>query len=178
MDGLERMAKAALAALPADGAILLDSSPAAHHVAALLPADRELIVVTNSFDVATLLSTRPKLELLLVGGHLRPGSAAVVGPWSLQALRDSFVDLAFFGADGVTPAEGASCADEEVATFNRAAVAAARRVVVLAEHTALGRAHPVSFATLADVDTVVTDAGADPELLRAITVAGPQTVVA
>jgi DeoR family fructose operon transcriptional repressor len=178
MDVFERMAKAALADLPSDGAILLDSSPAAHHVAALLPADRELIVVTNSFHVATLLSTRPKLELRLVGGQLRPGSSAVVGPWSRQALRDSFVDIAFLGADGVTPAHGASSADEEVATFNRAAVAAARRVVLLAEHAALGRAHPASFATLADVDTVVTDAGADPDLLREITAAGPRTLVA
>ncbi|HEY0451021.1 D-beta-D-heptose 1-phosphate adenosyltransferase [Actinophytocola sp.] len=178
MDAIERMAKAALAALPADGAILLDSSPVSLHLAALLPADRELIVVTNSFDVATLLSTRPKLELRLVGGHLRPGSSAVVGPWSRLALRNSFVDIAFFGADGVTPAEGASSADEEVATFNRVAVAASRRVVVLADHTAVGRAYPATFATLADVDTLVTEADADPDLLREITAAGPQLVMA
>jgi len=178
MDGIERMAKAALATLPAVGAILLDSSPAGTHVAALLPVDRELIVVTNSFDVATLLSSRPKVELLLVGGQLRPGSSSVVGPWSQQALRDSFVDIAFLGADGVTAADGASSADEEVATFNQAAVAAARRVVVLAEHAALGRTHPATFAAVADIDTVVTDAGADPEVLAAITAAGPRTIVA
>lgn len=178
MDGIERMAKAALAALPADGAVLLDSSPVSHHVAALLPTDRELIVVTNSFDVATLLSTRPKLELHLVGGQLRPGSSAAVGPWSQLALRDSFVDIAFFGADGVTPAHGASNADEEVAAFNRVAAAASRRVVVLAEHGALGRTHPAAFAALADIDTVVTDAGADPDLVREITAAGPRLVVA
>jgi DeoR family fructose operon transcriptional repressor len=172
------MAKAALPALPADGAILLDDSPVSHHLAAMLPADRELIVVTNSFEVAALLSTRPRLELRLVGGQLRPGSSAVVGAWSHLALRNSFVDIAFLGADGLTPSAGASSADEEVAGFDRAVVAAARRLVVFADHTALGRTHPSVFAKAADIDTVVTDADADPDLLREIAAAGPQPVVA
>lgn len=178
MDADERMAKAALPALPADGAVLLDDSPASHHLAALLPADRDLIVVTNSFHVATLLSKRPKLELRVLGGQLRPGSAAVVGSWSRQALRASFVDIAFLGADGVTPADGASSADAEMAAFNRAVVAAAGRVVVFADHVALGVRHPAVFAALADVDTLVTEAGAEPDLLREIAAAGPQPVVA
>ena len=178
MDVDERMAKAALPALPADGAVLFDDSPVSHHLAALLPADRELIVVTNSFHVASLLSKRPKLELRLVGGQLRPGSSAVVGSWSRQALRSSFVDIAFLGADGVTPSAGASSADVEVAEFNRAVVAAAGRVVVFADHVAMGREHPAVFAALADVDTLVTDADADPDLLREIAAAGPQPVVA
>jgi DeoR family fructose operon transcriptional repressor len=178
MDAHERMAAAALPALPADGAVLLDDSPVSHRLAALLPADRELIVVTNSFHVAGLLSERPRLELRLVGGQLRPGSSAVVGSWSRQALSSSFVDTAFLGADGVTPSAGASSADEEVAEFNRAVVAAARRVVVFAGHGALGRRHPAVFAALADVDTLVTDADADPGVLREIVAAGLEPVVA
>jgi DeoR family transcriptional regulator, fructose operon transcriptional repressor len=178
LDAYERMAKAALPALPADGAVLLDASPVSRHLAALLPPDRELIVVTNSFDVATLLSKRSKLEVRLIGGQLRPGSSAVVGPWSRLALRNSFVDIAFLHADGVTPSAGASSADEEVAEFNRAVVAAARRVVVFADHAALGRTHPAVFVAPANIDTLVTDEGADPDLLREIAAAGPQPVVA
>ena len=174
----ERMAKAALPALPADGAVLLDDSPASHHLAALLPADRELIVVTNSFRVASLLSTRPRLELRVVGGQLLPGSSAVVGSWSRQALAASFVDIAFLGADGVDPAAGASSADAAVAEFNRAVVAAARRVVVFADRVAVGRRHTEVFAALAAVDTLVTEAAADPDVLRRIAAAGPQPVVA
>jgi DeoR family transcriptional regulator, fructose operon transcriptional repressor len=102
----------------------------------------------------------------------------VVGAWSHLALRNSFVDIAFLGADGLTPSAGASSADEEVAGFDRAVVAAARRLVVFADHTALGRTHPAVFATAADIDTVVTDADADPDLLREIAAAGPQPVVA
>jgi len=185
------MAKAALPALPGDGAILLDASPMSHHLAALLPADRELIVVTNSFDVATVLSERPQLslgsdppdprpglELRVIGGQLRPGSSGVVGPWSQQALRTSFVEVAFVAADGVTATAGASSADEELAEFNRAVVAAARRVVVFADHTALGRTHPAVFAAPAAIDTIVTNEDADPDLLREIAAAGPQPVVA
>lgn len=70
----------------------------------------------------------------------------MVGSWSRQALRASFVDTAVLGADGVTPSAGASSTGEEVAEFNRAVVAAARRVVVFAGHAALGRRHPAVFA--------------------------------
>jgi len=178
MDEKERIAKAALAELPADGAILLDAGSTTYQLAEALPRDRELTVVTNSVAIASMLTSWPNLELMLVGGLLRHGTSAAVGPWSLHALRDTFVDVAFLGADGVSTTAGLTTSDEAVASFKRAVVGSSRRVVLLADHTKLGREGPARFAGLLDIDTVITDSGVDPATLRAIADAGPQVVAA
>jgi DeoR family fructose operon transcriptional repressor len=51
-DEEQRIAAAALAELPAEGAILLDAGSTTARLAELLPTDRELTVVTNGLPIA------------------------------------------------------------------------------------------------------------------------------
>ena len=55
-------------------------------------------------------------------------------------------------------------------------IAAARRTVLLADHTKLGVDHLARFGTLADM--FITDADADPELVADIEASGPTVVQA
>jgi DeoR family transcriptional regulator, fructose operon transcriptional repressor len=57
-------------------------------------------------------------------------------------------------------------------------MAAARRTVLLADHTKIGNDYFARFGQLADVDTFITDSGADTELLDEISDAGPRVVLA
>src|SRR5262245_850331 len=179
MDQKERIAKTALAELPDEGSILLDAGTTTYRLAAALPPDRELTVVTSSAAIATLLSsTRPRLTLMMIGGLLSPGADSAVGHWPKVTLRGIYVDVAFLGTSGVSPAAGLTAHEPEIADVKRAVVASARRVVVLADHTKLGHAHPFRFADLADVDTLVTDSNADPRAVEEIASCGPRVVIA
>ena len=55
-------------------------------------------------------------------------------------------------------------------------IKAARHVVVLADHTKLGSDHLARFGGLDEVDVLITDSGADPELAEAVQAAGPRVV--
>jgi DeoR family transcriptional regulator, fructose operon transcriptional repressor len=175
MDDRERIAKAALAEIPADGAILLDADLTTYRLAEALPTDRELTVVTNSVTVASTLTAWPNLTLMLLGGRLRPDMAAV-DDWSLRVLRETYVDVAFIGTGGLSVARGLTTTDEASATMKRAVIAAARRVVVLTDHTTIGIDDPVVFGSLPDIDTIITDSGVDPALAQALAAAGPQVI--
>lgn len=176
--GTGRIVKAALAELPACGAILLDADVATAQLAERLPTDRELTVVTNSLTIALTLATRPNLTLMLIGGRLRGRSLAAVDSWALQSLRDTYVDVAFLAADGVSVARGLTTQDPAEALVKRAAIAAARRTVLLADHTRMDDNHFARFGDVADVDTVVTDTGIDPRVAQELTAAGPRVVIA
>ena len=52
----DRIAKAAIAELPVEGAIMLDSGTTTARIAEMLPLDCELTVVTNSLPIALTLS--------------------------------------------------------------------------------------------------------------------------
>ncbi|HTF07919.1 MAG TPA: DeoR/GlpR family DNA-binding transcription regulator, partial [Asanoa sp.] len=59
----ERIAKAALAELPDEGAVILDAGSTTARLAQALPADRELFVVVHSPVLATVLGTRANLTV-------------------------------------------------------------------------------------------------------------------
>jgi DeoR family fructose operon transcriptional repressor len=172
----ERIAKAALDEVPDGGAVLLDAGTTTVRLAELLPTDRELTVVTHALPVATVLATRPNVTLHLLGGTVRGRTLAAVGAWTEQALRDIYADVAFVGTNGITVEHGLTTPDLGEAAVKRAIVHAARRVVVLADHTKFGRSDLAHVAPLSAVDTVITDLDLDPELADEVEAAGPRVV--
>ena len=173
----ERIAKAAIAEVPAEGAILLDAGTTTGRLAEQLPTDRTLTVVTNSLPIAMTLSTRSNITLMLVGGRLRGRTLAGVDDWALRALADTFVEVAFMGTNGLSVERGLTTPDTSEAMVKRASIAAARRVVLLADHTKVGNDHFARFGGLDDVDTFITDTGVDKQVAGDIEAAGPRVVV-
>ena len=160
----DRIAKAALDEVPDEGAILLDAGSTTSRFADILPADRELTVVTHALNIAVALARRPNLTVLTLGGRVRGRTLAAVDVWSVNALADIFVDVAFMATNGISVERGLTTPDPTEAAVKRAMCASARRVVLLADHTKVGNDHLVRFAGIEEVDTFITDGGLDPEL--------------
>lgn len=171
-----RIAKAALAEVPAEGSILLDAGSTTGRLAELLPGDRELTVVTHSVNIGLALSTRPNLTIMLVGGRLRARTLATVDAWALQALSETFVDVAFIAANGVSVERGLTTPYSAEAMVKRAAIASARRCVLLADHTKVGNDHFTRFGSLKDIDTLITDDGIDAAVAAEIESVGPHVL--
>jgi DeoR family fructose operon transcriptional repressor len=172
----ERIARAALAELPEAGTILLDAGSTTARLADALPVDRELTVVTHSVNIALTLITRPNVTVMLVGGRLRSKTLASVDAWALQALRDTFVDVAFIATNGISVERGLTTPDPAEAMVKKAAIAAGRRCVLLADHTKVGNDHFARFADLGDIDTFITDKDIDDEVAAEIATAGPKVI--
>ena len=172
----ERIAKRALDELPAEGTVLIDAGSTTQILAENLPYDRELTVVTNSVPVAAAVAGRDNLTLYVVGGRVRGRTMAAVGEWTTHALAGVAVDVAFLGTNGLSVRRGLTTPDQDEAASKRAMAAASRRVVVLCDHSKIGTDHFAQFATLADVDTVITDTELDDETAAEIEAAGPTVV--
>jgi DeoR family fructose operon transcriptional repressor len=174
----ERIARLALAELPDEGTILLDAGTTTARLADALPPDRELVVLTNSLPIAMSLSVRPNLTVLMLGGRVRGRTQAAVDAWALQALADSYVDVAFIGTNGISPERGLTTPDTTESAVKRAMIRAARRSVVLADHTKVGQDHLSRFATLDAIDTIITDAAVDTQVADELRAQGPRVLLA
>ena len=174
----ERIAKAALPHLPDEGTILLDAGTTTLRLAELIPRDHELTIVTNSLPIATMVAQHPGLSLYLLGGRVRGRTLAAVGAWVTDALSDVFVDVAFIGTNGLSVERGLTTPDQSEAAAKRAMITAARRSVVLTDHTKIGVDHFSRFAELSDIAAVITDDGLDPETAAEIEALGPEVVLA
>ena len=168
----ERIAKAALSELPDGGSIIIDAGTTTSRLADAIPMDRELTVIVNAPPLATALAQRPNLAVIILGGRVRGRTLATVDDWGMSPLQNMFVDVAFMATNGLSPERGLTTPDPAEAAVKRAMIAAARRTVVLADHTKIGNDYLSRFAQLSDVDLLITDTGLDPELSEELEQAG------
>src|SRR5918994_3245679 len=172
----DRIAKAAVAELPEDGAVIIDAGTTTGRLAEAIPADRELTVVVNSPPLATVLAARTNLTVIMLGGRVRGRTLATVDDGALRPLSRLNVDVAFIGTNGCSPTRGLTTPDPAEAAVKRAMVEAARRTVLLADHTKVGDVHFAAFAALSDIDVVITDTGLDDRMVAQLRAAGPEVV--
>ncbi|GAC1367818.1 MAG: DeoR/GlpR family DNA-binding transcription regulator [Pseudarthrobacter sp.] len=184
-----RIAQAALALIPQgkSGSILLDAGSTTEALADLIsrrPAEvppgsaAELVVITHAVPIAARLASAPGIALQILGGRVRGLTQAAVGQATVDSAQRLRPDIAFIGANGIHASFGLSTPDAAEAAVKSAMVAAARRTVVLADSSKLDAETLVQFASLKDLDTLITDSEPGPELTAALTDAGVEVVIA
>ncbi|MEU1165521.1 DeoR/GlpR family DNA-binding transcription regulator [Streptomyces sp. NPDC090075] len=175
-DEKDRIAKAAVPELPTEGTLILDAGSTVARLAAAIPLDAELTVVTHSLPIAARLADHPGIQLHLVGGRVRHRTRAAVDAWALRAYSEIRADVLFVAANGFSAEQGLTTPDLAEAAVKRAAVAAARRVVLLADSAKHGQEHFARFGDMGDVDLLITDSGLSPEDTAAIERGGTEVV--
>jgi len=144
--------------------VFFDSGTTTLQIAREVTKDGSFLSVTNSPLLAMELGKENGI-VKVTGGSFREESMGLVGPTAEAYVRSSNFDLAFLGTNGVTE-EGAFTAPVEAeAGLKEAVVANAARSIVVADRTKFGERTFREFASLADVDGVVTD-GRPPERFR------------
>jgi DeoR/GlpR family transcriptional regulator of sugar metabolism len=118
----------------------------------------ELTVLTNSIRVAEVLDREPRSDrtVVLTGG-VRTPSDALVGPVAVTTLQALHIDVLFLGVHGMADDAGFTTPNLLEAETNQAFVAAAERLVVVADHTKWGVRGLSRIARLEDADTIITD---------------------
>ncbi|WKX68695.1 DeoR/GlpR family DNA-binding transcription regulator [Streptomyces sp. XD-27] len=172
----DRIAQAALAELPTDGSVILDAGTTAARLAAAIPVESTLTVVTHALPVAARLADHPGITLHLVGGRVRHRTRAAVDAWALRAYGEINADVVFLATNGFSPDGGLTTPDLAEAAVKRAAIAAARRVVLLADSRKFGKEHFARFGDLSEVDLLITDTGLSPDDALAIERQGTEVV--
>ena len=173
----DAIAAAAIEFFPLTGAsMLLDAGTTTARIAALLPVDREIVVVTNSVPIAARLSAMSNVTLQLLGGRVRGITQAAVGEQALRTLDTLRVDIAFIGTNAISVRHGLSTPDGDEAAVKRAMVSSANYVVVAADSSKVGREDFVSFAPITSVDTLITDTELSDADLRQLAEAGVEVI--
>jgi DeoR family fructose operon transcriptional repressor len=156
------------ATLVEDGqTVILDGGTTVAAVAREL-TNRSLHVVTNSLPIAEVFNEARRIDVTLTGGYLYPRLRAMLGPLCEQMLAGVSADLLIMGIGGISSA-GFSNSNTLVVGPERKMIEAAKRVVVVADHTKFGRGSVTPLAPLEIADVVVSDSALGlefQELLR------------
>lgn len=171
-----RVAAAAARFLPtaADTTILLDAGSTTVELVPHLDG-RGLRVVTNGLPIAEALVQVDVPAVQMLPGIVRGVTRAATGVDTVKALARLHPDVAFIGCNGFGP-EGFTTPDPDEAAAKSAMVAQAGRRIVIADSSKAGERCFVTFASLEEVDVLVTDAGLSEANVRLIEQAGIEVV--
>ena len=135
--------------------LLIDSGTTALSLARSLRVNKAK-VLTNSLEVAKVVSENPQYELIVLGGRWDP-LHQLVGPSTVEQLSHYRVDKVFLGMPGLDVKHGITVPSEEEAAVKRAMIQIGQQVIGLADHTKLGAVAFAYVAPASVIDLLVTD---------------------
>jgi DeoR family transcriptional regulator, aga operon transcriptional repressor len=142
-----------------------------------LPARRDLVIVTPSLPIASLLGTRP-LRVVATGGSVLRDELSCVGPIAVATLARYRFDAAVIGAAGISARWGITELTEDEAAVQRAALDRTERVIVIADGSKVGAATPIVVGPARGITTLVTDPSAPADELRELRGLGIEVLIA
>jgi DeoR/GlpR family transcriptional regulator of sugar metabolism len=137
--------------------------------ALFLPPREDLLVITGSLPVATVLGTRPG-RVIALGGAVRKDELYCIGQLAVKTVLRYHADIAVLGAAGITDRFGLTELDDETAEIHRHMIRQSDRLIVIADSSKLGVSALATVAPLSAINTLVTDVsatGSDLEMLKA-----------
>lgn len=174
----QQIAKAALSLIGSNDSILIGSGTTVFELARQLNPSTPITVITPAAKVTLELSNRPNVELIQLGGTVRPKSSAVVGPAAESALAKISCNLLFMGVDGIDLEFGLSTTNFNEASMGSSMVDSAEKVIVLADSSKFNKRGLAKICNLDQIHSIVTDANVSDRMVKAIQERGVKVVIA
>lgn len=170
--------RAAAALLQEGQSVIFDSSSTVFEAArAVVEAGIRLTACTNDVGTAQALAASPELQVVVLGGTVRPDSMTLIGEPGLNFLERLHVDVAFIGIHSLAGTR-LSETSIEVAAMKRRMIESAARVVVLADSSKFTHPAFCDICGIERINIIVTDDGVDAHTRTAISEAGVEVVIA
>jgi DeoR/GlpR family transcriptional regulator of sugar metabolism len=135
-------------------------------------------VVTNALNIGTELAIRQHIKIVTTGGVARRQSYELTGPLATGVLEQVTLDLAILGVDGIDAIVGATAHHEGEASINRLMGSRARKLIIVADSSKVGRCAFARICAPAEIDVLVTDAGIPAGDVTLLEDAGVEVVIA
>jgi DeoR family transcriptional regulator of aga operon len=123
-------------------------------------------VVTNALNIASELTVRPHMRVVVTGGVAREKSYELIGPLASRILDELTLDVMFLGVDALHHTLGATAHHEVEASINRLMASRAQQVVVLADSSKLEKSAFARICHVREIHTIITGAGAPEEIVK------------
>ena len=113
------------------------------------------VFVTNAVSHAQRLAAKG-IKVFLIGGELKSSTEAVIGAQAMKNLQEYHFTKGFFGANGITKADGFTTPDANEALVKQTAIERCKNRFVLADYSKFGCISSVTFSAFVNAK-ILTD---------------------
>jgi DeoR/GlpR family transcriptional regulator of sugar metabolism len=174
----DAIARSTLELIKDGDSIMIDGGSTTARIAHHLDIRRKLTVITTSFHLLPKLIEIPDATICVTGGFVHREFKDFVGDISLDSISRFHTDITIIGIDGITVKQGLTTPDILMSQIKKKMIALSKKLIVVADHTKLGKVCLLPVAPLDSSLTIVTDDRADPETIKQIKSLGTEVITA
>lgn len=137
--------------------VFLDGSTTAWQIAKALCALSNLIVISNSTEVADTFAKSNGIKFIGIGGTMRKRTKTFVGHSTVAAIETYHADIAFICCDGADRLAGITDANEQEAEVRKAMLRQSRIHILAIDSSKIDRTSFSSIAHWDDFHQIITD---------------------
>lgn len=162
----KQIAKACAALINDGDTLMIDSGTTTRYLAMELAERSNLTIVTNALLVAEEFVYNNSINVILLGGNLDLKYQFTFGDDTIAQLNKYRADKMILATDGISEAHGLTTYHYQEADVSRLMIERANSVIVVADHSKIGKEGFAYIAPLESIDVLVTDFSRDsaPEL--------------
>lgn len=162
----DKVAQIAAEYIETGRSIFLDSGTTALNLAYNLP-DKHLSILTSSPHIALEVLKRHTPNVNLIGGTVSRESFSVSGQQSLRFVENYNFDVAFMVPSAFSKENGFSIGNHSECELKRHIVRKSKKNIVMVDSSKFGKSMPFTFATLEQVNILITDVKPSEDVLEA-----------
>ena len=174
----QRIAKAVCQFIEPGSTLIIDSGSTTIGMVPYISEIEDLNVVTNDVKLAASLADCVGGAVTMIGGSLRGGYHSTIGYYAEGMLSDMRADLCVIGTDAISMEKGFMISNLDEVGTKRAMIKAARKVIVICDHSKFKRESFVSFCDLDQADIVVTGEEVSSDISKEFEKIGVKLIVA
>ncbi|WP_460545434.1 DeoR/GlpR family DNA-binding transcription regulator [Echinicola sediminis] len=164
----EKIAKEALKIIGDSDSSIIGSGTTVFQVARFLQPIHPLTVITPAVKVTIELCDKKNIEIIQLGGIIRPNSSSVTGSNAEKTLEDISTSILFLGVDGIDLDFGLSITNISEASLNKKMIDAAQTLVILADSSKFGKRGLGKVCSFDHVHYIITDENAPKSTIKAL----------
>jgi DeoR family glycerol-3-phosphate regulon repressor len=142
--------------IPDNASLFINIGTTTEEVAKALSGHKNLRVITNNLNVASLLSENTSFEVIVAGGVVRR-DRGVIGESTIDFIRQFKVDFGIIGISGVDLDGTLLDFDYREVRVAQAIIENARQVFLVTDHTKFNRNPMVRLGHISEIDALFTN---------------------
>ncbi|MBL4837097.1 MAG: DeoR/GlpR transcriptional regulator [Kordiimonadaceae bacterium] len=175
--GSKRMIAKKAVELCIDGEPIIINGGSSTYMMSEFLMDRQLNILTNSIVLAQELWQNSDNQISLPGGEIYRKQGIIMSSYENDSIQNYQCSKMFMGTPGIGEF-GVMESDPLLIRAEQKLRKQADKLIVMADSSKLGRRSNLIFAALSEVDILITDKAADPEIIRQFQGHGVEVVLA
>lgn len=159
------IAQKAVELIPDNSSIIIATGSTTLEIAKILATKSGYKIFTDSLPVACALLNSNN-QVTIFGGQLRNKSSSVHGGWTINAIEQLQVDIAFIGSDGFSHLNGPTTPSSSDAFIDQTIIKHSLKNYIVADTTKFERDSLYKICDWSDITALITNKEVDNQLVE------------